>query len=131
MGRRTANEKLAWLREYFGGKDSQGQQQQAEEDEQDPPQEADEEASRSCRYCPGTMRLTHTTYRPTVSEILAMPLQWFLEARAGVIVTLGEKVTDRVKLPAKTEGNLTAELPQGKNAETGREQAPWPISAHL
>ncbi|MFV1968752.1 MAG: transposase [Pirellulaceae bacterium] len=119
MGRRTKNEKLVWLREYFRGKDSQVQQQQPSESEEDPQQGSDEEPSRPCRYCQGALYLTGTTYRPKVSEILAMPLQWFLEARAGPIVTLGEKVKDRAKLP------------QGKNAETGREQAPWPISAHL
>ena len=56
-----------------------------------------------------------------------MPLQRFREARAGAIVTLSEKA----KALAKTEGNLNAESSQEKNAETGREQGSWPISAHL
>ena len=127
MGRRTANEKLAWLREYFRGKDSLGQEQQAAESEEDQKQESDEQPSRSCRYCQGTLHLTNTTYRPKVSEILVMLLQRFRETRAGAIVTLSEKA----KALAKTQGNLTAESSQEKNAEIGREQRSCPIAAHL
>ncbi len=36
------------------------------------------------------MYLTGATYRPKISEILRMPLEWFREAKAGAIVTLGE-----------------------------------------
>ena len=115
---------------HFRGKDSQGQQPQATESEEDQKQESDEQPSRACRYCQGTLHLTNTTYRPKVSEILVMPLQWFLEARAGAIVTLSEKAKERAKLLAETEGQLTAESSREKNAETGREQAPWPIPAH-
>jgi hypothetical protein len=42
----------------------------------------------------GSMYLTSTRLRPKVSEILATPWQWLLEARSGAIVTRGENVQD-------------------------------------
>ena len=46
--------------------------------------------------------------------------EWrFLAARAGTMITLGENVKDAAKSSQET------------NAETGREQAPAPISAFL
>ena len=137
MARRTKNEKLVWLREHFGVTDPQVAEQAAE-DEQAEPQGDNDEPSRRCRYCQGqadqprgTMYLTGATRRPKVSEILAMPWQRFVEARAGAIVTLGEKVRDTASLQATRKDKFSAELPQETNAETGREQARAPISAYL
>ncbi len=75
-----------------------------------------EAPSRPCRYCQGQgfgqgeakMYLTGATYRPKISEILRMPLEWFREAKAGAIVTLGENVKDVAKLTEK-ETRRTAE----------------------
>jgi hypothetical protein len=130
MGRRAKNEKLTWLREHFRGKDLPGHEQQASESEEDPPEGGADEPSRSCRYCQGTLQLTHATYRPKVSEILAMPWQWLLEARAGAIVTPGENIQNTA-VQTTRESTFIAKSPQEENAETGREQVPWPSSVHL
>ena len=82
--------------------------------------ERSEEPTRSCRYCEnGTLRLTRATRRPKVSEILRMPLSWFVGLKAGAIVTLSEKAQQ------------LAELAQKENAETGREPSSLPISGYL
>jgi hypothetical protein len=95
MGRRTKNEKLVWLRSYFGVAEPQPVEEPQPENQEAEPAivVASESPSRACRYCSGTMRLTRATDRPKVSEILEMPREWFRDARAGAIITLGEKVT--------------------------------------
>ena len=93
MARRASNEKLTWLREYFHVGDSpSAAEADAENAEAQPP--PDDEPSRACRYCPGTMHLSERTHRPRVIEIMWMPWGWFQQARPGPIVTLGENVPD-------------------------------------
>jgi hypothetical protein len=124
MGRRTKNEKLQWLRAYFGvgEPDAVEKPQAADNEDADTdviqteevePAAGDETPSRPCRYCSGTMHLAHTTRRPKVSEILQMPRAWFWNAQAGPIITLGQKLKDAAKVKDAA-----------KSADTSRSRGP-------
>jgi hypothetical protein len=67
-------------------------------------------------------------FRPFCAAKRTVPIS---PRRSGAIVTLGENVQDPATLQAMTEGPFTAESPQEKNAENGREQTRAPLSAHL
>jgi hypothetical protein len=121
MNGHTKKEKVDWLHEHFRKNDSPIQDSQPDESEskEQPPRDC-EEPTRSCRYCEnGTLRLTGTTRRPKVSEILRMPLSWFVGLKAGAIVTLSEKAKQLVELAKK------------EKPEIHQEQRSQPISGYL
>lgn len=125
MNGHAKQEKRDWLREHFQKNDASVHNTATNEEngaqrEEAMLRERSEEPTRSCRYCEnGTLRLTRATRRPKVSEILRMPLSWFVGLKAGAIVTLSEKAQQ------------LAELAQKENAETGREPSSLPISGYL
>jgi hypothetical protein len=90
MARHAQPEKIRWLREYFHVADPTDATSPA--DALGAAEPADDEPTRPCRYCPGTMVLTARTDRPRVSEMLRMPWERFAQARAGALVTLGPHV---------------------------------------
>jgi hypothetical protein len=125
MNGHASTEKIAWLREHFRKQESPVQDTPTNETdeaerEEDLQRVNPEEPTRSCRYCEnGTMRLTGTTRRPKLSEILSMPFSALVGLKAGPIVTLSEKAKQ------------LAELAQKENTETSQEQRSRPISGYL
>ena len=142
MGGAANSPKRAWLRQHF-----RMDMNAVEGDEQEPESDAEEssdidvESSCACHYCQGRgeqghgrMVLTDRAPRPTVMEILRMPLDWFREARAGARVILGQQVTEAEGTWTKTARERPPHLQRPspkKHAETGRKQLSLPISAFL
>jgi hypothetical protein len=90
MARRYDNEKLDWLREYFAKLAAQ------EGKEPPPPEESPFASPHKCRMCGGHMELVEVTYRPKVSELLEMSLDFIRRFKRGAIVTLGPNLPDTV-----------------------------------
>jgi hypothetical protein len=84
MNGHAKKEKVNWLREHFRKNDTSLQGASTNEAgeanrEEGMLRDDFKEPTRSCRYCEGgTLRLTRATRRPKVSEILRMPLSWFV-----------------------------------------------------
>jgi hypothetical protein len=89
MARRAHNDKLEFLREYFSPHD-----EQACPAEPAPMPLEEEDAKKPCRFCDGPMYEIKSALRPTVPELLAMPLAAFHHAQAGARVTLGERLPE-------------------------------------
>ena len=104
MSRRSKNEKLDYLRQYHGTAEPEPEEKEAEGD--GPPCE-EHEHTQACRFCSGQMHLTGRTFRPTVPELMQMPLAWFRRAQAGARIVLGEKLS-RIEVQPSDNESLTA-----------------------
>jgi hypothetical protein len=132
MARRKGSEKFAWLEEHLRkAKPDVGELPVVAEDAE--PLSEEELRSRPCRYCNGKMYLTHSTDRPRVSEILALPWSQFSQLKAGPIVTLGENVPEQAKQEqeARKSGKPARASPEKENAESSCEPARGHASVHL
>ena len=113
MGARLAPEKRAWLRSHFGLPDpSAPQEAQGEQGDETEAPALEEEPTRRCRECQGRMHLTDSTPRPTVTEILEMPLIAIERAQRGIVRTPGATAPDaaRVQRPESPRAETEAEL---------------------
>jgi len=88
MARRAHNDKLEFLREHFA------KDQQADPDEPAPEPLEEEELTRCCRFCDGRMHEINSSRRPTVPEIMTIPLATFHHAQAGIRVSLGQRLPE-------------------------------------
>ena len=88
MARRAHNDKLEFLREHFA------KDEQADPDEPVPLPLEEEELTRCCRFCDGRMHEINSSSRPTVPEIMTIPLDTFHHAQAGIRVSLGPQLPD-------------------------------------
>ena len=98
---RVKPEKLDYLRKHFDMAQTDPEDDEGENDE--PTEE--EERTRRCWFCTGSMHATGSTLRPRVYELMEMPLERFRRAQAGVRVTLGDK------LPQIPLENIDDDLP--------------------
>jgi len=103
MARRVKNEKLQWLREQFHRQCLEALEPADGENRGEPLEET--EKTRPCRYCPGKMYLTNRTQRPSVFDILRMPLRLFARVQPGPIVTLGPAIQAAAGTAAAGKGN--------------------------
>jgi hypothetical protein len=113
MGARLAPEKRAWLQRHFGLSDpSAAQEARGEQGDETEGPALEEEPTRTCRECRGRMHLTDSTPRPTVMEILEMPLIAIERAQRGIVRTPGTAAPDaaRAQRPESLQPETEAEL---------------------
>lgn len=80
------------------------------------------------------MVLTASVPRPSVMDLLRMPLEWFGEARAGAHVILGEHATESETTWTKTARERPSHLQRPcpkEDAEPGCKQLALPLSGYL
>ena len=121
MGARFAPEKRVSLRSYFGLADpSAAQEAQAPQADDAEAQMMEEEPTRPCRACPGRMHLTAYTPRPTVREILEMPLVAIERAQRGIVLRPGTPGASGTTAPDVAR----VQRPESLRAETEAELSP-------
>jgi hypothetical protein len=98
MARRARNDKLEFLREYLAKGDQAGPEKPA------PVPLEEEKATKPCRFCDGAMHEITSSLRPTVPELLRVPLAAFHHAQAGARVTLGRRLPE---IQAQRPGDST------------------------
>ena len=87
----------------------------------------EEEPTRTCRECQGRMHLTDSTPRPTVMEILEMPLIAIERAQRGIVRTPGTAAPDaaRARAGELAAGNRSRALTEHNPLVTGA-WVTWP-----
>lgn len=142
MGSPADSPKRTWLRQHFrmNVDGSQDAEQEAERTAEELP-DMDADRSRRCHYCQGQagqghgrMVLTDCVPRPSVMDLLGMPLEWFGEVRAGAHVILGEHATETEGTWTKTARERPSHLQRPcpkEDAETGWKQLSLPFSGYL
>ncbi len=88
----------------------------------------EQERTQTCQCCRGQMRLTGSTPRPRVREVMEMPLSSFRRAQAGAIVTLGERLP---RIQAERSGDASSPSTQGWTAEIRRQLSVLMTSGYL
>jgi hypothetical protein len=98
MGPRIKPEKREFIEQYHASKEPGTTEDGGPSEEPDQEQEQEDagegERTCTCRFCGGEMRVTGSTDRPRLSELMEMPLARFRHAQVGMRVTLGDKLPE-------------------------------------